>query len=348
MSARTLLLLCIPAVAVALVRLPVAAQRGAPHPDSSTPQSRLTQTRTAVPAPATTLPYKPPHTPWGDPDLQGVFTNSNEYMTPLERPDSFAGRRLEDLSGEELARVRADATRDMVAALPGGRVRGPDDWWLQNLDVSKRHQPWLIVDPPDGKIPALTREGATRAAARVRSSFVGGPFNGPEDFNPLERCISRSVPASMIPVMYGNNYQIVQTPGMVAIIYEIVHETRLIPLDGRPHMGAAISQHMGDARGRWEGDTLVVETTNFKTLSAYRAANAATLRVTERFVRVAPDRIMWKATLEDPQTWTRPWSLVMPLTSDPDPILPYDCHEHNDGVRNILRGARAEESAAQR
>jgi hypothetical protein len=352
MSARTLLLLCIPAVFVALVRLPVAAERGAPHPDSSTTQSRLTQARPAAPAPATaprtTLAYKPPHTPWGDPDLQGVFTNSNEYMTPLERPDSFAGRRLEDLSGEELARVRADATRDMVAALPGGRVRGPDDWWLQNLDVSKRHQPWLIVDPPDGKIPALTREGATRAAARVRSSFVGGPFNGPEDFNPLERCISRSVPASMIPVMYGNNYQIVQTPGMVAILYEIIHETRLIPLDGRAHLGAAISQHMGDARGRWEGDTLVVETTNFKTLSVYRAANAATLRVTERFVRVAPDRIMWKATLEDPQTWTRPWSIVMPLTRDPDPILPYDCHEHNDGVRNILRGARAEESAAQR
>ena len=105
---------------------------------------------------------------------------------------------------------------------------------------------------------------------------------------------------------------------------------------------------MGDARGRWEGDTLVVETTNFETLSVYRAANAATLRVTERFVRVAPDRIMWKATLEDPQTWTRPWSIVMPLTRDPGSILPYDCHEHNDGVRNILRGARAEESAAQR
>jgi len=170
----------------------------------------------------------------------------------------------------------------------------------------------------------------------------------PDDFNPLERCISRSVPASMIPVMYGNNYQIVQTPGMVAIVYEIIHETRLIPLDGRPHIGNAIGQHMGDARGRWEGDTLVVETTNFKPLSVYRAADAATLRVTERFVRVAPDRIMWKATLEDPQTWTRPWSIVMPLTRDPDPILPYDCHEHNDGVRNILRGARAEESAAQR
>jgi hypothetical protein len=331
MKTRTLLVLCISAVAIALVRVPVVAQRGNTQSSSS---------------PAATAAYKAPRTPWGDPDLQGVFTNSNEYMTPLERPDAFAGKRLEDLSGEELARVRANATRDMVAGLPGGRVRGPDDWWLQNLDVSKRHQPWLIVDPPDGKIPALTAEGARRASARVRSSFVGGPFDSPADFNPLERCISRSVPASMIPVMYGNNYQIVQTPGMVAIVYEIIHETRLIPLDGRPHIGAAISQHMGDARGRLEGETLVVETTNFRTLSAYRASNAATLRVTERFVRVAPDRIMWKATIEDPNTWTRPWSIVMPLTSDPDPILPYDCHEHNYGMQNILRGARAEERAA--
>jgi hypothetical protein len=294
-------------------------------------------------APARANAYTAARTPWGDPDLQGVFTNSNEYMTPLERPDAFTGKTLKDLSRDDLARMRASATRDMVAGLPGGQVRGPDDWWLQNLDVSKRNQPWLIVDPPDGKIPPLTPDGQRRASVRVRSSFVGGPFDGPEDFNPLERCISRSIPGSMIPVMYGNNYQIIQTPGLVAITYEIIHETRLIPLDGRPHIGAAISEHMGDARGRWEGDTLVVDTTNFKTLSAYRAADPATLHITERFQRVAPDRIMWTATIADPNTWTRPWSIAMPLTSDPDPILPYDCHEHNYGMPNILRGARAQE-----
>jgi hypothetical protein len=284
-----------------------------------------------------------PRTPWGDPDLQGVYTNSNEYMTPLERPDAFAGRRLSDLSSDEIARVRASAQKDMVAALPGGRVRGPDDWWLQNLDVSKRNHAWLIVDPPDGKIPPLTPEGRARAGERVRSSFVGGPFESPEDFNPLERCISRSVPGSMIPVMYGNNYEIVQTPGYVAIVYEIVHEARVIPMDGRPHAGAAIGQHMGDARGRWDGETLVVETTNFRSLSAYRPSNGSTLRVTERFTRVAKDRIEWSATLEDPKTWTRPWTIAMPLTADPDPILPFDCHEHNYGLLNILRGARAGE-----
>jgi hypothetical protein len=318
----------------------VAAQQ--PSPRAATPLAPLPGQPSAVSSRAT---YRAPRTPWGDPDLQGVYTNSNEYMTPLERPDAFDGRRLDDLSSEELARVRANATKDMIAALPGGAVRGPDDWWLQNLDVSKRNQPWLIVDPPDGRIPALTADGRRRAAGRVHSSFVGGPFNGPEDFNPLERCISRSVPASMIPVMYGNNYQIIQTPGFVAIMYEIIHETRLVPLDGRPHIGAAISEHMGDPRGHWDGDTLVVETTNFKPLTAYRQSNPATLRVTERFVRVAPDRVMWKATMEDPETWTRPWSIVLPLTSDPDPLLPYDCHEHNYGMRNILQGARSEDAA---
>ena len=302
-----------------------------------TPPGTTRKTTAARTAPAWTAP----RTPWGDPDLQGVYTNSNEYMTPLERPDAFAGKRLEDLSREEIARIRSAAEREMIAALPGGRVRGPDDWWLQNLDVSKRNQVWLVVDPPDGKIPALTADGRVRAEARVRSSFVGGPFESPEDFNPLERCISRSIPGSMIPVMYGNNYQIVQTPGYVAIVYEIVHETRIIPLDGRPHVAQAIAQHMGDARGRWDGDTLVVDTTNFKTLSAYRAANGPTLRVTERFTRVADDRISWRATIDDPNTWTRPWTIAMPLTSEPDQVLPFDCHEHNYGLMNILRGARA-------
>jgi hypothetical protein len=301
--------------------------------------------RRAPAAAATDKPWTPPRTPWGDPDLQGVFTNSNEYMTPLERPAEFADRTLDDIKGEELARVRKAAQQQMLAALPGGRVRGPDDWWLQNLDVTKRNQPWLIVDPPDGKIPPLTADGQKRAAERVRSSFVGGPFNGPEDLNFLERCISRSIPGSMIPVMYGNNYQILQTPGYVAIMYEIIHEARVIPLDGRPHVGAAISAYMGDPRGRWEGDTLVVETSNFKAQTAYRASNGATLRVTERFTRVAPDRIVWKATIEDAKTWTKPWTIAMPLTLDPSPILPFDCHEHNYGLVNILKAARAAEQS---
>jgi hypothetical protein len=288
--------------------------------------------------------YSPPRTPWGDPDLQGVYTNSNEYATPLEQPKEFAGRRLEDLTADDITRVRQQATRQAIAGLANGEVRGPDEWWLQILDLSKRNRPWLVVDPPDGRIPPLTPEAAQRLKGlRVRSSFVGGPFDGPEDLGMLERCISRSIPGSMIPVMYGNNYQIIQSPGYIVITYEIVHEARVIPLDGRPHVGRGVRAHMGDARGRWEGDTLVVETTNFTSAAAYRNANAETFRVVERFTRVAPDRIEWTATLDDPKTWTRPWTIAMPLTADSNHIFPFECHEHNYGLRNILSAARAAE-----
>ena len=222
--------------------------------------------------------------------------------------------------------------------------RGPDYWWLENLNLSKRAQPWSVVDPSDGRIPPLTPEARKRGAGPARTSFMGGPFNGPEDLGFLERCITRSIPGSMIPVMYGNNYQIVQTPGFVVITYEIIHEARVIPLDGRPHVGSGVRMHMGDARGHWEGDTLVVETTNFTKAAAYRGADPATFRVVERFKRVAPDTIQWTATMEDPATWTRPWTIAMPLVLDTQsPILPFECHEHNYGMFNILKAARAAE-----
>jgi len=319
-------------LALAVLTVILAGALGLPVRAQSTARSR--------PAAA----YSPPRTEWGDPDLQGIYTNSNEYATPLERPKEFAGRRLDDLTAEEIARVRAGATRQAIAGLANGEVRGPDEWWLQILDLAKRNQPWLIVDPPEGQIPALTPEAKVRLQGlRPRSSFIGGPFDGPEDLGMLERCISRSIPGSMIPVMYGNNYQIIQAPGYIVITYEIVHEARVIPLDGRAHLGAAVRAHMGDPRGRWDGNTLVVETTNFTGASAYRNASADTFRVTERFTRVAPDRIEWTATMEDPKTWTRPWTIAMPLTADPHPILAFECHEHNYGLRNILSAARAED-----
>jgi hypothetical protein len=175
----------------------------------------------------------------GDPDLRGVFTNSNGTRR-LERPAAFAGRQLSQLSAEDLANVRRVAEQQAINGLAPG-PRGPDGWWLENLDLAKRAQPWLVVDPPEGTIPALTPDGQRRWKANpVKSSFLGGPFSGPEDLGLLERCISRSVPGSMIPVMYGNTYQFVQTPGYVVITYEIVHEARVIPVDGRPRVGAAI------------------------------------------------------------------------------------------------------------
>ena len=324
------------ALTVAIVTLSVggaiaAAQASRPKPDAK-------------------KPWTPPRTSWGDPDLQGSFSNGDEYTTPLERPERFAGRRLEDIKGDELAEVRRAQLQGVIDGLPGGRVRGPDGWWVQNLKFGKGGRAWMVEDPPDGKIPALTPEAQQRARGpgRQRSSFAGGPFDGPEDFGLLDRCISRSVPGSMIPVMYGNTYQFLQTPGYVAIVYEIIHETRIIPLDGRPHVGPGIRQHMGDARGHWEGETLVVETTNFTGAAAYRGSNPATLRVTERFTRVAADTIKWTATLDDPTTWTRPWTLGMPLTADPQGVMAYECHEGNYGLRNILSAARAEDKARER
>jgi hypothetical protein len=289
-------------------------------------------------------PWTPPRTPWGDPDLQGTYANNNEYATPLERPAEFEGRRAGDLKPAEIAELRRLATQRMLAALPGGSVRGPDDWWLQNLDLTKRSRPWSVVDPPDGRIPTLTPAGARRASGRVRSSFVGGPFDGPEDLNFLERCITKSVPGVMIPSMYSNNYQILQAPGVVAIRYELLHEMRIIPLDGRPHVGAKIREHLGDSRGHFEGTTLVVETTNLKQASAYRNADASTLRVIERFTPRSPEVLEWTATLDDPNTWTQPWTLAMDLARDRGPLLFYECHEYNYGLQNILRGARAEDA----
>ena len=327
----------LPAMVVAVVSAVIPATAQAPAAARGNPAR-------------TTKPWTPPRTPWGDPDLQGSFTNGDEYATPLERPEQFAGRRLEDIKDQELADVRRAALQRTIDTLPGGRVRGPDYWWVTNLSLGKGSQAWLITDPPDGKIPPLTPDAQKRVqtGGRVRSSFAGGPFDSVDDLGLLDRCISRSVPGSMIPVMYGNTYEIVQTPGVVAITYEIIHEARIIPLDGRPHVGRAIHQHMGDARGHWEGDTLVVETTNFTRAAAYRGANPATLRVLERFTRVAADRITWTATIEDPTTWTRPWTLGLPLTSDRQGILAYDCHEGNYGLKNILSAARAEDKAAER
>jgi len=297
----------------------------------------------AVAPSASAQSYKAPRTPWGHPDLQGTFANDNEYATPLEKPAEFGDKTLADITPTELERIRKEAEARMIANLPPG-PRGPDTWWLENLDLSKRNHPWLVIDPPDGKIPALTPEGQAKVGQRQRSSFVGGPFDSPKDFNPLERCISRGIPGSMIPVMYGNVYEIVQSPEYVAITYEIIHEARLIPLDGRPHVGQTIRQHMGDARGHWEGETLVVETTNFSALTAYRNSNPATLKITERFTRVSPEKIDWSATMEDPKTWTKPWTIEIPLTRDPQPVMAFECHEGNYGLRNILSGARAEDA----
>jgi len=285
-----------------------------------------------------------PRTPWGDPDLQGTYTNTYENGTPLERPEQFAGRRLEDVTGEELASLRREIQKRTVGAFQGP-IHAPDNWWQDNLFLDRGSQAWFVVDPEDGKVPPLTAEAQRKAAARAeaRKNSARGPADSYEDRSLYDRCITRGLPGSMMPAIYGNQYQIVQAPGYVAILYEMIHETRVIPLDGRPQVGRAITQDLGDARGRWEGDTLVVTTTNFKERSAYRNANPEALTLVERFQRISPDKVRWTVTINDPSTWTKPWTLSMPLSADPNPLPLYECHEGNYGLKNILSAARAEE-----
>ena len=300
-----------------------------------------------------------PRTPWGDPDLQGTFTNTYENGTPLERPDEFAGRKLEDVKGEELIAIRKKIQARTVGNFQGP-IHAPDNWWQDNLDLHKGSQAWLIIDPPDGKIPPMTPEAQKRIADRAaaRKASGRGPADSYTDRSLYDRCITRGLPGSMMPSIYGNQFQIVQAPGYVAILYEMIHETRVIQLDpstssgssraqsrddGREHLDAKIRFDMGNARGRWEGDTLVVTTTNFKDRSVYRNANPEKLVLTEKFQRIAPDKVRWTVTVDDPSTWTQPWTFSLPLTADPNPVPLYECHEGNYGLKNILSAARAEE-----
>ncbi len=292
--------------------------------------------------------WKAPRTSWGDPDLQGNYTNVYEQGTPLERPKEFEGRTLEDVRGEELAKIKRTVQQRTIANFEGP-IHAPDHWWQDALFLEKGSQAWLIVDPPDGRIPPITPEGEKRIAARAeaRRNLGHGPSDSWEDRSLYDRCITRGLPGSMMPAIYGDSFQIVQGQGYVAIRYEMIHETRVIPLDNHSHVGRNIHLDMGDARGHWEGDTLVVETTNFRDRSAYRNANADALKLTERFTRVAPDKVKWAVTVDDPTTWTRPWTYALPLTmNDREPLMPYECHEGNYGLKNILSAARADEKAA--
>jgi len=293
----------------------------------------------------------PLRTAWGDPDLQGYYTNKYEYGTPFERPAAFEGRRVQDITGNELAELAASRQQEALDRAPffggdpEGRI-GNSAEFRDIYEVTKGTRAWLVIDPPSGQIPPILPEARARvqAAAGQRGSFGPGPFNGPEDFTLWERCVTRGLPGSMLPGGYGNSYQIVQSPGVVAIRYEMVHETRVIPLDGRAHLPSSVRFDMGDARGRWEGETLVVETTNFMQRSAFRGANADTLRLVERFTRTSPHTVEWSVTVDDPATWAKPWTFSMPLTrNDEEAVELYECHEGNHAIFNVLSATRAAE-----
>jgi len=297
-------------------------------------------------------PYTTPKTPWGEPDLQGTF--SNRTITPFERPANVNGR--EFYTAEEVAAM------EKAAAGRGGdegRNRGTrgdveraynDFWWDRGTKVTTLRTS-LVVDPPDGRVPPLTEEARKRQADEAKQpAFRGTGANGRGtdtwlDRSTFERCITRGLPGAMSPTAYNNNYRITQSPGYVAIQIEMLGGTRVIPTDGRPHVGPSIRQWMGHSTGRWEGDTLVIETTNFTDKILYRNA-AENLNLVERIRRVGPDEIEYRVTITDPTTFTRPWTVSIPYVNTGEDMFEYACHEGNYGMEGILSGAREEERKA--
>jgi len=280
-------------------------------------------------------------TPWGDPDLQGAWSNAT--TTPLERPARYAGREFQTAE-ERAAQDKNTAIGRDKRAEPGTPqdVAGAYNafWWEWGRSDGRTS---LIYDPPDGRMPALTPEGQKRRSQRNESIRTDGPYYGPEDLDFYTRCII-SRPLPRLSSGYDNNFKIVQAPGLVAILQEMIHETRVIPLDGSPHLDQGVRQWLGDSRGHWEGDTLVVETTNFNDRTRFESSSQG-MRLEERWTRVADDRIDYRFTVTDPATWTRPWSAAMVWSPGGTPYE-YACHEDNFGLYGILAGARADERKA--
>jgi hypothetical protein len=305
-----------------------------------------------------------PKTPWGDPDLQGTWTSDDQRGVPFERPAKFGTRKT--LTEQELAdRVKENEVLEGVidtgerpntgfwAAQKGKGVdekAAPPNW--HEFARRPSTQTSLVVDPPDGRIPALTDAGkALVAAAAARRGELPATWL---DLTMYDRCITRGVTGSIFPVIYGNGTEVLQAPGMVAIRYEMIHETRIVALDGRQHAPAGIRSYMGDAIGHWEGNTLVVETTNFIGGHVSVGVNGAAgppysdaLKLVERFTRTGAGTMQYQVTISDPKTYTAPWTVAFPITQEPGyQIYEYACHEGNYAMHNRLSAARAEEREA--
>ncbi len=310
---------------------------------------------------AQTKTWTPPKTAWSDPDLQGVWTSDDFYGVPFERPAQYGNRKF--LNDEEYA-ARAKET-DLLATSVQAGIYPNAGYWARQKGVDAKAVPtnWtefarraprqtsLVVDPPNGRIPPLTAYGES-----VRAAVAAARKPRPEswlDISMYDRCITRGVAGSMFPVIYGNGSEIVQHPGLVAIRYEMIHETRIIPLDGRPHAPETLRTYMGDPRGHWEGNTLVVETTNFIGGHNGFVGNGGglpyseDLRLVERFTRLNDRSVHYEVTIDDPKTYTATWTVAFEITREPGyQIFEYACHEGNYAMSNSLSAARAEEKAA--
>lgn len=290
--------------------------------------------------------YEVPRTPWGDPDLQGAWDYRS--ITPLERPPELGGRQF--YTDEEIAALEAQAARRMDEP-PGDDA--PNLVHAQymtdpgrRVDESRRTS--LIIEPADGRLPAMTAEGQARQqrmreeAARVQA---GPPTQAwLESRSPLERCITWGLPQALLPGLYNNNILIAQSPGYVTIVHEMVHNARIVPLDGRPF--SEQTGWLGESRGYWDGDTLVIQTQNFNGRSTYRGAGE-NLTLTERYTRIGNDRIDFRLTVEDDSTWTEPWTVAFFIRPTEGGMFEYACHEGNYAMRNMLQIARHEWVAAQ-
>jgi len=281
-----------------------------------------------------------PKLAWGHPDLEGIWTSDDMRGVPMSRPPQYGTRRF--LTDEEFAaraKERADARKvDDARTGTFRNEEGTRDFGYTSL----------VIEPADGRMPALTAEARTRPAARGTGGL--GPFNTIDDFSLWDRCITRGLAGSWLPVVYGNGTRILQTPDSVIIAHEMVHEARVIPLDGRPHVGGGLRQMMGDSRGHWEGNTLVIETTNFTDRIAAAGGGvrfSESMKTTERITRIDPEMIEFEIRVEDPKTYVAPWTLRMTLTHQSGyEIYEYGCHEGNHSVANSLSGERAYEKEA--
>ena len=312
---------------VSLTLVPVAAQ--APSSAATTKAAAKTWT--------------PPRTADGQPELQGIWNFST--VTPLERPSEFAGKEV--LTSEEAAEVEALATRSRpgndLPPEPGSTGTYNDFWWERGTKVANNRTS-LILEPQDGKIPSFTPEAQKRRADRAEARRGHGAFDSWEDRPFSERCVLRGAAGPpMLPAGYNNNVQIFQIPGYVVLLNEQIHDFRVVPMDGRSPVPQNIRQLLGSSRGRWEGNTLVVDTANFTDRTSFRGSSAD-MRLTERFTRVDANTISYEFTVNDPTTYARPWTAALPMVKTDLPMYEYACHEGNYSLANGLRGARAHEA----
>jgi hypothetical protein len=296
--------------------------------------------------------YRAPKTAVGQPDLQGVW--SNAILTPLERPREFADQaflteeQAADYQSQRLQETyRGDRTVDVETDVSHAYN---NFWWDWGTEIAKTRRTSMIIDPPDGRIPALTPEAQARRDARL-AHRAEHPADGPEDRLLRERCIvwdgnnDSGAGPPMMPASYNNNFRIVQTEDYVLLLKEMVHETRIVPLDGRPHLPNTVRQWLGSSRARWEGETLVIETTNLTDETNYQGASE-NMHLTERFTRVADDILLYEFTVDDPSAFSQPWTAQIPTVRQDGLIYEFACHETNRGMMGLLSGARAEEAAA--